>query len=113
MCLRFKLCQCQSVAQTSSSFLIDAYKFSCLLQQNARAGRQRPTNIAQGPGRNHGFHRHFTTPGGHNVHLHVVTSVGGLPGPLESLLTNAEPADLAALLQNMQGVNLRPFSLPP
>jgi len=101
------------VAQTSSPFLIDAYTVSWILQQNARAGRQRPTNIAQGPGRNHGFHRHFTTPGGHNVHLHVVTSMGGLPGPLESLLTNAEPADLAALLQNMQGVNLRPFSLPP
>ncbi|DBB02018.1 TPA: hypothetical protein ACH3X1_000600 [Trebouxia sp. C0004] len=80
---------------------------------NARAGRQRPANTAQGGGRNHGFHRHFTTPGGHNVHLHVVTSMGGLPGPLESLLTNAEPADLAALLQNMQGVTLRPFSLPP
>ena len=39
--------------------------------------------------------------------------MGGLPGPLESLLNSAEPADLAALLQSMQGVNLRPFSLPP
>lgn len=64
-------------------------------------------------GNNQGYHRHFTMPGGHNVHLHVVTSMGGLPGPLESLLNGAEPAELAALMQSMQGVNLRPFNLPP
>ena len=69
-------------------------------------------NARRADRRNQGFHRHFTTPGGHNVHLHVVTSMGELPQPLESLLSNAEPAQLTALLNNMQAMNL-PFNLPP
>ena len=70
-------------------------------------------NRAYGGGRNQGFHRHFTTPAGHNVHLHVVTNMGGLPTNLENLLNSADPADLTALLRNMQGVNLTPMGLPP
>lgn len=84
-----------------------------VLQTDGRAARQHTANTGQRRGRNQGFHRHFTTPAGHNVHLHVVTSMGGIPAPLESLLNNAQPADLAALLQNMQGINLRPVNLPP
>ena len=83
------------------------------LQANNEAVGQNIGYHAQGGGRNQGFHRHFTTPGGHNVHLHVVTSMGGIPASLENLLNTAEPADLTALLRNMQGVNLTPFNLPP
>lgn len=39
--------------------------------------------------------------------------MGGIPQPLEALLSSAEPAQLTALLQNMQGMNFSPFNLPP
>lgn len=83
---------------------------ACVSQADA-AATNRDTSRADR--RNQGFHRHFTTPAGHNVHLHVVTSMGGIPQPLEALLSSAEPAQLTALLQNMQGMNFSPFNLPP
>lgn len=43
--------------------------------------------------------------------------MGGLPQPLETLLSSAEPAQLTALLNSMQGMGMQgmtmPFNLPP
>lgn len=96
--------------QFCRSGLYQAWSYSWVIAQANDAASDR--NARRADRRNQGFHRHFTTPGGHNVHLHVVTSMGGLPQPLESLLSNAEPAQLTALLNNMQGMTL-PFNLPP